>query len=52
MCGKDYTQNPSKCTCDTDRSLKSIIGDSVFTCDGIIDVVGKLYNKPTNFEGN
>ena len=34
VCKRDYIWNPSTCTCQT----VNIIGDSVITCDGIIEV--------------
>ena len=37
---------PSTGACDIDKYLKSIIGNSVVTCDEILDMVAKSYNKP------
>ena len=37
LCKKDYIWNPSTRTCKNRKYLGSITGDSVFTCDKIID---------------
>ena len=31
VCGKDYISNPTTCTCENDKYLRSIIGDSTKT---------------------
>ena len=45
MCKKDYIWNPRTCTCENGKDLESIIGDSVITCDEIIEVT-KNKNVP------
>ena len=45
---EDYIWNPSACSCEVDEYLKIIIGDSVVTCDEIIETVATSYNKSTN----
>ena len=40
----------SKCGCEIDKYLISIIGDSAVTCIEITDMVTKSYDKPTNFD--
>ena len=42
-------ENPSTYACEIDKYLKCIIGDSVVSCNVIIDVVPKLYDESTNF---
>ena len=34
---KDYIWNPSTCSCENGKYLASIIGDSVITCDEVIE---------------
>ena len=50
VCEKDYICNTSTCACEFDKYLNNIIGDLVVTCDEIIDVVAKPYDRPTNFK--
>ena len=38
VCEKDNICNPSTCTCENGNYLESIIGDSVITCNEIIEV--------------
>ena len=47
MFEKDYIWNVSAWAGRIDKYLKSITGDSVVTCDEIIDMVAKSYDKPT-----
>ena len=37
VCEESSTWNPSTCTCENGKYLKSIIDDSVITCDEIIE---------------
>ena len=39
----------STCACEIDEYLKSIFGDSVVTCDKVVDVVAKSYDEPARF---
>ena len=45
MCGKDYIWNPRTCTCENGKYLVNIIGDSVITCDKIIEVKKSIPTK-------
>ena len=47
LCKNDCVWNPSIRFCKTDEYLKSIIIDSVLTCDKVIEKVTKSYNNPT-----
>ena len=38
MCAKNYICNPSTCTCENSKYLGIIIGDSVITCNEVIEV--------------
>ena len=56
---KDYIQNPATFSCKNGKYLTNIMGDSVITCDGIIDadMEAKSYNEetktiPTHFNEN
>ena len=50
ICEKDYIWNPALCSCESRKYLASIIDDSVFTCDEIIESYGKDKKTiPTNF---
>ena len=57
MCAKkDYIWNPSTCPCENVKYLGGIIGDTVITCDDIIELVKSIPTKtvpekptPTNF---
>ena len=42
VCAKDDMVNPSICTCKNGKCLESIIGDSVITCDEIIEVTKNI----------
>ena len=42
---KYYIWYRSTCTCESNRYLKSIIGDSVITCDEIIVAAAKSYDN-------
>ena len=44
---KIYIWNPATCSCKNGKYLKSIIVDSVITCDEITDAEVKLYNEET-----
>ena len=44
---KRYVWNPNTCACENNKYLESIIDDSVFTCDKIINAVARLYIEPT-----
>ena len=37
VCKENHVRNPSKCTCEIDRYLKSIVDDLVITFDEVID---------------
>ena len=45
MCQRYYIWNPSTCTCENGKYLGSIIGDSVITCDKVIEVTKNYFNK-------
>ena len=45
MCEKYFVQNPSRCACEIDKYLKSIIGGSVVICDEIIEVRKTILTK-------
>ena len=45
MCEKDYTWNPSICSCENGKNLGSIIGDSVIMCDKIIEAIKTIPTK-------
>ena len=45
MCEKDHVWNPSKCACENWKFLESIIGDSVATCDEIIEMTKSVPTK-------
>ena len=46
-CKKNYIWNPATCSCKTGKYLASITDDSVITCDEIIDVEAKSYDRET-----
>ena len=48
MCKKDYSWNPSTCTCDVSRYIKSFVDDSVFVSNNIINVAGTVSTNVTN----
>ena len=48
MCKKNYIWNPATCTCKIGKYLASITDDSVNTCDEIIDVEAKSYDRNKN----
>ena len=48
MCKKNYIWNPATCTCKIGKYLARIIDDSVNTCDEIIDVEAKSYDRNKN----
>ena len=48
MCKKNYIWNSATCTCKIGKYLASIIDDSVNTCDEIIDVEAKSYDRNKN----
>ena len=45
VCEKDHVWNPSKCACENWKFLESIIGDSVATCDEIIEMTKSIPTK-------
>ena len=45
---KDYSWNPSICTCEDSKYLKSIANTSVTECDEIISVMDIGSTKMTN----
>ena len=45
MCEKYYIWNPSTCTSENGKYLESITGDSVITCDEIIEVTKTVPKK-------
>ena len=51
VCEKNYFSNFSTCTCENDKYLGSISGDSVITCVEIIEVTKIVPTKavPANF---
>ena len=44
-CEKDSIQNPSTCTSENRKYLESVIGDSVITCDEIIEMTRNIPAK-------
>ena len=46
ICEKDYIWNPATCTYENEKCLVSIMDDSAFTCDKIIE---KTKTVPINF---
>ena len=51
MCGKSYFWNPATCSCENGKYARSIIDNSVITCDEIKDTTKTVPTKtvPTNF---
>ena len=47
-CKKYYSWNPSKCTCENSKYLKSIADTSVITSDEIISIMDIVSTKTTN----
>ena len=47
MCEKYYIWNPSTCSCENGKCARSIIDDSVITCDEIIDTTRSKTAKAT-----
>ena len=47
VCEKDYIWNPHKCIYKKAKYLQSVIGDSVITCDEIIEITKTV---PANFK--
>ena len=45
MCEKDYTWNPSTCTCENGKYSGSIISDSIITLDEIIEATKTIPTK-------
>ena len=45
---KDYSWNPSACTCENSKYLKIVIDTSVITCDEIKSVTDIITTKITN----
>ena len=45
---KRYSWNPSTCTCENSKYLKSIADTSVIACDEIISVMDFVSTKMTN----
>ena len=45
VCKKGYTWNPATCSCKNGRYAKSIIDDSVITCDEIIKTTKSFVTK-------
>ena len=48
MYKKDYSWNPSTCTCENSKYLKSIANTSAIACDNIIYVMGIASTQITN----
>ena len=48
MCEKDYSWNPARCSCKNGKYVGNIIGDSVVTCDRIIDSTKTIQTKSTS----
>ena len=48
MCKKDYRRNPSTCTCENSKYLKSIADTSIIACDEIIHAMDITSTKMTN----
>ena len=44
ICEKYYIWNPATCSCENRKSIASIIGNSVITCDEKINAEAKSYN--------
>ena len=42
---KDYIWNPATCTCKNGKYVVSVIGDSVITCDEIIEATKSTSNR-------
>ena len=38
VCEKDYVWNPSKCICENEKYLASIMDDSKIICDEVINL--------------
>ena len=49
VCEEDYIWNLNTCAWKIDKYLKSLIDNSVVTCDKIVDTVFDTYKKLTNF---
>ena len=47
-CKKIYSWNPSTCTCENSKCLKSIVGDSKIVCDEIIYVMDVVSTNVVN----
>ena len=47
-CKKDYRRNPSTCTCENSKYLKSIADTSIIACDEIIHAMDITSTKMTN----
>ena len=57
ICEKDYVWNYATCNCNYGKYLASVINDSGFTCDEIVDTEAKSNDEktktfPTNFNEN
>ena len=51
ICEKDYIWNPSTCSCENEKRLASIMDDSLFTCDEVIELYDeKRKTVPPNFD--
>ena len=48
---RNYIRNPATCICENGKYLRSTIGDSVITCNGIIKATKTVQTKSssTNF---
>ena len=44
-CKKDYIWNPATCSCQNEKYSLSIMDDSVFTCDEVIQWVMQWRNQ-------
>ena len=47
VCEKDYIWNPHKCIYKNAKYLQRVIGDSVITCDEVIEITKTV---PANFK--
>ena len=46
-CEKDFISNPATCSFENGKCLKSIVNNSVITCNEITDAAAKSYNDET-----
>ena len=51
ICDKEYVWNPSKCICENEKYLESIMADSAILCDDVINPYDEeIKTIPTNFD--